>query len=701
MVQLERLNRVVSPFPGGQRTRVVGVDVDVLRRDELLERISTLTAGRQSVLVCYVNVDCLNQAVFDRRYRAILHEADLVYADGTGVVWASHLTDASLSQRITLGDVLPDLCRLAVERKLRLFFLGGRPGVAQQAAERLTRQYPGLEIVGTHHGFFSREDEPGIISHINQAQPHLLLVGMGVPKQEKWIWRHREELRVPVLWGVGALLDYSAGEIPRAPVWLRRMGCEWFFRLLVEPKRLWRRYLLGNAFFAMRACALLLIDAALVTVAWLGAYGICWLLSQPLGRAINVLEPYLEAVPLIVGVWLLTCASVGLYRRPATMSAVAELAQVIRVTWVGMLSTMAVAFLLREFSFGRPVVLLAGALTFLLLCISRLASRAFEQRLARRGIGLRRALIIGTGSLANRLKQEIEIWPKGYDVVGFVSDGDATMEVLPTHVVGRVSELEQIIRAGAIDDVFVASQHLPLHQELNLLAKQARGSISFHVISEELEGLAQRMPLGRVIELPLLELPSTGSQAWYEWSKRAFDVVVSALGLLLCLPLWGLIALLIKLESPGPVVFVQQRVGQGGRVFRMYKFRTMNAAASAYEVAPNDLTDPRVTGAGRVLRRWSLDELPQLLNVLRGEMSLVGPRPEMPFLVKRYEPWQRWRLTIRPGLTCLWQVVGRKELPLHHNLEYDLYYVRHRGWLLDLAILLRTLPAVISRRGAF
>ena len=127
----------------------------------------------------------------------------------------------------------------------------------------------------------------------------------------------------------------------------------------------------------------------------------------------------------------------------------------------------------------------------------------------------------------------------------------------------------------------------------------------------------------------------------------------------------------------------------------------MSLGAAAYDVAPNDLDDPRVTRFGRFLRRWSLDELPQLFNVFKGEMSIVGPRPEMPFLVQQYEPWQRRRLVVKPGLTGLWQVVGRKELPLQRNIEYDLYYVRHRGWLLDATILLRTIPAVLFRRGAF
>jgi lipopolysaccharide/colanic/teichoic acid biosynthesis glycosyltransferase len=165
--------------------------------------------------------------------------------------------------------------------------------------------------------------------------------------------------------------------------------------------------------------------------------------------------------------------------------------------------------------------------------------------------------------------------------------------------------------------------------------------------------------------------------------------------------LFALIAVAVKLESRGPVLFGQRRVGKDGRLFRVYKFRTMQARTPAYALAPRARADARVTQVGRLLRRWSLDELPQLWNVLTGDMSLVGPRPEMPFLVREYQPWQRRRLLVRPGITGLWQVVGRKELPLHRNVEYDLYYVRHRGWVLDATILLRTIPAVLFRRGAY
>jgi lipopolysaccharide/colanic/teichoic acid biosynthesis glycosyltransferase len=268
-------------------------------------------------------------------------------------------------------------------------------------------------------------------------------------------------------------------------------------------------------------------------------------------------------------------------------------------------------------------------------------------------------------------------------------------------VLGPIKELGGLIGSWKVNDVFVASERLDLHQELNLLASEERWPVDFHVVSQELEPFAQRVPLGRVVELPLLQLPHVRADSWYEATKRLFDLLFSSIGLLVLLPLLGVIALVIKLESGGPALFVQQRIGLGSRSFRMYKFRTMSSDAPAYDLAPNDLTDPRVTPFGRFLRRWSLDELPQLLNVCKGQMSVVGPRPEMPFLVSQYELWEKRRLMVKPGLTCLWQVVGRKELPLHRNIEYDLYYVRHRGWLLDAVILLRTIPAVLFRRGAF
>ena len=378
---------------GERRSAVLGIGIDPMRAEELVERVARMATRGGSHLICYVNAECLNQALFDRRYRSILHQADVVYADGMGVVWASRLTERALSERITLGDALPDFCRMAAEKGLRLFFLGGVPGTAQRAAARLTERFPGLRIVDTHHGHFALEESPQVIDRINQAKPQILLAGMGVPKQEKWLWQHRAQLQVPVLWGVGALFDYYGGGVPRAPVWMRRLGLEWAFRLLLEPRRLWRRYLLGNAFFVLRTLTLLLVDAGLVTCSWLGAYWIWRWLDHPFGFTLNAVDPYRKAVILIVGTWLATCAGFGLYRRSTAMSALAELAQVIRATWVGLLSTMAVGFLFREYSFGRPVVVLAGVLTFALLSASRLLAIRIMTRSSRNSLKARRSNI--------------------------------------------------------------------------------------------------------------------------------------------------------------------------------------------------------------------------------------------------------------------------------------------------------------------
>jgi exopolysaccharide biosynthesis polyprenyl glycosylphosphotransferase len=194
--------------------------------------------------------------------------------------------------------------------------------------------------------------------------------------------------------------------------------------------------------------------------------------------------------------------------------------------------------------------------------------------------------------------------------------------------------------------------------------------------------------------------------------KRSFDLVLASLSLLVCLPWMGVIALLIRLESSGPVVLQQQRVGENGHLFRMLKFRSMvhNAEELRSQVETLDQAgnlihktkqDPRVTRIGRLLRRTSLDELPQLFNVLKGEMSLVGPRPELPYLVEKYEPWQRARFSVPQGITGWWQIQGRSDKPMHLNTEDDLFYVQNYSILLDIYILLKTIAVVWSGKGAY
>lgn len=188
------------------------------------------------------------------------------------------------------------------------------------------------------------------------------------------------------------------------------------------------------------------------------------------------------------------------------------------------------------------------------------------------------------------------------------------------------------------------------------------------------------------------------NDSWcYTVSKRAADLVISTLLLVLLAPLLALIALLIRLDSPGAALFIQKRVGRSGELFNIYKFRSMYADSAKYELSPSTSRDPRITRIGRMLRRTSLDELPQLLNVLFGSMSLVGPRPEMPFIVQRYNVQQQQRLSVTPGITGLWQLSPYRGFPIHQNIQYDLYYIRNRTFGMDTAILLQTLFFTMRR----
>jgi exopolysaccharide biosynthesis polyprenyl glycosylphosphotransferase len=211
---------------------------------------------------------------------------------------------------------------------------------------------------------------------------------------------------------------------------------------------------------------------------------------------------------------------------------------------------------------------------------------------------------------------------------------------------------------------------------------------------------------------PALAAAPVADDFAYRFLKRSLDLSVAVAGLVLTLPMFPLIALLVKLDSPGSVFFAQKRVGRNGRLFTCYKFRSMVADAETQKcklAALNEASgpafkiraDPRITAIGSFLRRSSLDEMPQLFNVLMGQMSVVGPRPQIPAEVELYEPWHRGRLAVKPGITCLWQISGRSQVGFDEWMRLDLEYIRRRSLRTDLFILLRTLPAVMARKGAY
>ena len=434
-------------------------------REVVAREIVSCAARGEPMIVNFINAHCVNTLYSDAAYGRALNASDRLLPDGIGMSLAAKMAGVELGENLNGTDLFPHICSFAERNGQAIFLLGGDHGVADGAAEWVARSYPQIDIAGTWHGYFDVEQEDALIERINRSGASILLVGFGVPLQEKWIAHNRHRIDVPVILGVGGLFDYYSDRIPRAPQAVRAVGCEWAWRLAMEPRRLAKRYIAGNAAFMLRAAR-----------------------------------------------HALDC---------------------------------------------RGVVSKASAMT-----------------------------------------------------------------------------------------------------------------------------------------------------------KRASDIVLATMALAVLLPVFLAVALAIKLEDRGPVFFRQTRIGERGRNFRMIKFRSMYTDAEARRAAllahsERDGTcfkmkhDPRITAVGRFIRRTSIDELPQLFNVLTGEMSLVGPRPALPSEVVTYagKSWQR--LGGKPGITCIWQVSGRAEIPFKRQVAMDCAYLRRRGLLTDFSLMLRTIPAVVTGRGAY
>jgi len=233
---------------------ILGVLVDNISRRYLITGVEHFARSGGRYRVMYANIHVLNTAYDDAELRRILNQADLVYCDGAGVRLGARILGRYLPERMTGADWIYDLCLVCQDKGVTLYLLGGEPGVAAEAARILTARYPDLGIVGTHHGHYDHNgpENDAVIAEINALHPDILLVGFGTPLQEKWIDRHFERLQVPVVWAVGALVDFVAGKKPRAPRWMLDHGLEWLYRLKTEPRRLWKRYLVGNPLFLWR-----------------------------------------------------------------------------------------------------------------------------------------------------------------------------------------------------------------------------------------------------------------------------------------------------------------------------------------------------------------------------------------------------------------------------------------------------------------
>jgi exopolysaccharide biosynthesis polyprenyl glycosylphosphotransferase len=359
---------------------------------------------------------------------------------------------------------------------------------------------------------------------------------------------------------------------------------------------------------------------------------------------------------------------------------------------------------------------LFGLMSFILIGAGRFFLRLNLRRLRRRGHNVKTLLLVGGGARGRRFAAQINLRQDlGYRLLGYL-DNDVTFasqKIEGTSWIGTIEELPRIITTEVIDEVAIAlpikSQYSQIEAVVMMLEEQG---ITTHLLSDLFPQKLARSQSTDLNGLPLVSLHSAPLFSWRTEAKRIFDFMTAVLLLLITGPALVLVALLIKLQSKGPIFFVQERVGLNKRRFKMLKFRTMqrDAESRMSEIEHlNEKTgpifkirnDPRVTSVGRWLRRTSIDELPQLVNVLLGDMSIVGPRPLSVRDATRMElAWQKRRFSVKPGLTCLWQVSGRSNLSFDQWMQLDLEYIDRWSLGLDATILLRTIPAIVLARGA-
>ncbi|MEX2043530.1 MAG: sugar transferase [Patescibacteria group bacterium] len=426
------------------------------------------------------------------------------------------------------------------------------------------------------------------------------------------------------------------------------------------------------------------------------------------------IEQYALFAVVATAVWLVIFALLGLYRLRSTRRGLTELAKIVAGSFVGTLSIVALIFFLRIDFFSRFVVLFGFLAAIVLLAVTRGAVRLAQQGLFRYGIGVRRAIIVGTGAPAKTLARELTRGGRGYRILGFVATtrGAKGKAVSGRPVLGRLRDVPQLLQRYLPDELIDADPRLSGSQKLTVLNATEDTHTDFRFVPSTPELATARVGVAAVGGIPLMTILRTPLEGWGRIGKRALDLGGGALILPFFLALYPFVALAIKLDSRGPVIFKQVRVGRAGKPFTYYKFRGM--VDDAEKQLPklrkhNEVSgpvfkmkdDPRVTRVGKFIRKTSLDELPQILNVLKGDMSLVGPRPPIPSEVKKYNRQQRRRLTIKPGITGPWQVSGRSNIGFDEWMRLDLYYIQNWSLLLDLTILLKTVRAVFGRKGAY
>jgi Undecaprenyl-phosphate glucose phosphotransferase len=454
----------------------------------------------------------------------------------------------------------------------------------------------------------------------------------------------------------------------------------------------------------------LICDLAATFVALAGAY---WLRFEaeiiPVTKGVPPASGYFRLFPFIALLWPLVYYFHGLYQVRRNRSSVEEGFAVLVATALATLLLVGIATFSRGFDYSRAVLLLFFASDVLLVFAGRTAIRRYLEEAWRHGYGVRRVLVVGAGRLGRAVVDKLAEHPEaGLRAIGFVDDdpGKQALAYRGVPVVGETAAAARVVENRGVDAVFLA---LPLEAHRTMLAvlkDVARTVADVRVVPDLLQYITFRAGVEDLDGLPVVHLTQVPLTGWMSLVKRTLDLTIAATALLLLSPLFGLIALAIHLSDGSPVFYRQRRMGLDGRPFEIVKFRSMRHGAED-ELGPTWAApdDPRRTRVGRFLRRWSLDELPQLVNVVRGDMSLVGPRPERPEFVREFKekfPQYMLRHRVRAGITGWAQVNGwRGATSLERRIEFDLYYIENWSLALDLKILWLTLRYGLRHRNAY
>jgi exopolysaccharide biosynthesis polyprenyl glycosylphosphotransferase len=467
-------------------------------------------------------------------------------------------------------------------------------------------------------------------------------------------------------------------------------------------ERAWRR----------NALARLALDLVLTELSMVAARLLRPMLpfGRPLGDIRGLLAPLVFAVVAII--WVVAFLLLSVYETREQRSVDEAQAVFVATSLATLILASLLYFSYREVS--RLLILTFYVIDLVLLIGSRFLLRARLQHAGLPHHAERRVLIVGAGEGGRDVCRMIQShqWT-GLKPVGFLDDGlppGTLVEGIP--VLGKVGQVREQTGALAVDEVVIALPLKRYDRFFSMLDEWLALPATVRIVPDHIKNTLFRTRLVELAGVPMITLQRPALSAFERVIKHVSDLVIALSALVFALPLSILIAIAIRLDSPGPVIFRQQRVGEGGQLFWMFKFRSMVKDAEQQqaemlqmneegELVYKHRNDPRITRVGRIIRRTSLDEMPQILNVLRGEMSIVGPRPELPVLVERYEPWQWQRLLVPQGITGWWQVNGRSDKPMYLHTEDDLYYIQNYSLLLDIQILWRTAAAVLKREGAF